>query len=145
MTEPGRTNRETSAEKTVRMQMIPGAAKGTQPGSGVSEIHTSGTTPVVGPVRAASSHPSISSASEPVAGLPIPSRSPYLLVEDVADRLHCSVRKVHGLTSASAIPHRRLPGSRRCLFLVAELEAWEGGAALVETKLAGGGRIVRPK
>jgi hypothetical protein len=37
--------------------------------------------------------------------------SPYLLVEDVAKRLHCSTRTVHELTRTSSIPHRRLPGS----------------------------------
>ena len=41
---------------------------------------------------------------------------PYLLVEDVAERLRCSTRTVHELTRTNAIPHRRLPGSRRCLF-----------------------------
>jgi hypothetical protein len=72
-------------------------------------------------------------------------RSPYLLVEDVADRLHCSTRTVHELTRTAAIPHRRLPGSRRCLFLKVELEAWEAGAMLEVRELAGDGRIVRPK
>jgi excisionase family DNA binding protein len=72
-------------------------------------------------------------------------RSPYLLVEDVAERLRCSTRKIHELTRTAAIPHRRLPGSRRCLFLASELEAWEGGASLEVRELAEGGRIVRPK
>ena len=72
------------------------------------------------------------------------SASPYLLVEDVAERLRCSVRSVHELTRTSGIPHRRLPGSRRCLFLVAELEAWEGGAALEVVETAQGGRVVKP-
>jgi hypothetical protein len=72
-------------------------------------------------------------------------RSPYLLVEDVADRLRCSTRKIHELTRTAAIPHRRLPGSRRCLFLEAELETWEAGPTLELREIAGGGRIVRPK
>jgi excisionase family DNA binding protein len=72
-------------------------------------------------------------------------RSPYLLVEDVATRLRCSTRTIHELTRTAAIPHRRLPGSRRCLFLEAELETWENGARLELRELAGGGRIVRPK
>jgi hypothetical protein len=76
-------------------------------------------------------------------GLAVP-RSPYLLVEDVAARLRCSTRKVHELNRTEAIPHRRLPGSRRCLFLEAELEAWEAGAELEAVHLAGGGRVVRP-
>jgi hypothetical protein len=70
--------------------------------------------------------------------------SPYLLVEDVARRYHCSTRRVHELTRTNAIPHRRLPGSRRCLFLPAELDAWDNGAALDVRELDRGGRIVRP-
>ena len=72
------------------------------------------------------------------------SASPYLLVEDVAERLRCSTRSVHELTRLREIPHRRLPRSRRCLFLVEELEAWEAGAALEVVELPGGGRVVRP-
>jgi hypothetical protein len=68
-----------------------------------------------------------------------------LLVEDVAARLHCSARTIHELTRTLAIPHRRLPGSRRCLFLVAELEAWEDGAELEVRELGRGGRIIRPR
>jgi len=96
------------------------------------------------PVRAASSHPPVSSGNEPVEGLAV-LRSPYLLVEDVAERLRCSTRKVHELTRTAAIPHRRLPGSRPCLFLETELQAWEAGAQLEVRELAGGGRVVRPK
>lgn len=77
-------------------------------------------------------------------GIPCP-RSPYLLVEDVAARLRCSRRTVHELTRTGAIPHRRLPGSRRCLFLEAELVSWADGAELEVLELAGGGRVVRPK
>jgi hypothetical protein len=94
-------------------------------------------------VHAVSAHPSVSSDNGTGEGLPVP-RSPYLLVEDVAARHRCSVRKVHELTRTEAIPHRRLPRSRRCLFLKAELEAWEAGAELEVRELAGGGRIVRP-
>jgi len=70
--------------------------------------------------------------------------SPYLLVEDVAERLHCSTRTVHELTRSSSIPHRRLPGSRRRLFRVDELEAWENGCALQVIELPRGGRVVTP-
>lgn len=73
------------------------------------------------------------------------SASPYLLVADVAARLRCSTRSVHELTRLREIPHRRLPGSRRCLFLVEELEAWEGGAPLEVVEMARGGRVVRPR
>ncbi len=72
-------------------------------------------------------------------------RSPYLLVEDVADRLHVSPRTVHELTRTAAIPHRRLPGARRCLFREDELSAWEDGATLEVIDQPRGGRIVRPK
>jgi excisionase family DNA binding protein len=70
--------------------------------------------------------------------------SPYLLVEDVARRLRCSRRTVHELTRTNAIPHRRLPGSRRCLFRPDELDAWENGSRLVVTTLPRGGRVVSP-
>lgn len=72
------------------------------------------------------------------------SASPYLFVEDVAERLRCSTRKVHEWTRLGQIPHRRLPGSRRCLFLVGELEEWEGGAPLEVSELPRGGKSVRP-
>jgi Helix-turn-helix domain len=71
-------------------------------------------------------------------------RSPYLTVEDVAARYRCSVRTVHELTRTLAIPHRRLPGSRRCLFLEAELELYDGGTELEVREQSGGGRVVRP-
>jgi excisionase family DNA binding protein len=70
--------------------------------------------------------------------------SAFLVVEDVAARLRCSIRTIHELTRRGAIPHRRLPGSRRCLFRADELEAWENGARLEVTALPRGGRIVRP-
>jgi len=73
------------------------------------------------------------------------SSSPYLLVEDVAVRLHRSRRSVHELTRNLEIPHRKLPGSRRCLFLLADLEAWESGAELEVQEFDRGGRIVRPR
>lgn len=94
------------------------------------------------PVRAASSHPAVSSGNTSGERLAVP-RSQYWLVEDVAAWLRCSTRKVHELTRTAAIPHRRLPASRRCLFLLAELEAWAAGAPLEVRELAGGGRIVR--
>lgn len=77
--------------------------------------------------------------------LPGSGTSPYLLVEDVAERLRCSTRTVHELTRTNAIPHRRLSGSRRCLFRADELEAWENGSALQVTDLPHGGRVVRPR
>lgn len=72
-----------------------------------------------------------------------PHHSPFLRTEDVAARLHCSIRTIHELTRLARIPHRRLPGSRRCLFREDELRAWEDGAEL-ELIEQHGGRIVRP-
>ena len=56
--------------------------------------------------------------------------TPFLITSEVTARLRCSVRTVHELTRLGLIPHRRLPGSRRCLFRIDELEAWEDGAQL---------------
>jgi excisionase family DNA binding protein len=69
----------------------------------------------------------------------------YLVVESVAERLHVSTRVVHELTRNKSIPHRKLPGMRRVLFVEAELEQWENGAELEVVDLRDGGRIVRPK
>jgi len=73
------------------------------------------------------------------------SESPYLLVEDVAARYEVSLRWVRERTRTGAIPHRRLPGARRCLFLEAELRAWDDGAELEVRELDRGGRVVTPK
>lgn len=72
------------------------------------------------------------------------SASPYLTVEQVAERLHASVRTVRERTRLARIPHRKLPGQRRCLFLPHELDAWLDGTPLDVVELAGGGRVVRP-
>lgn len=71
-------------------------------------------------------------------------RSPYLDVAEVAARLRCSTRSIHELTRHCAIPHRKLPGGRRCLFLEDELRTWEDGAELYVVERPAGGRIVRP-
>lgn len=65
-----------------------------------------------------------------------------LTVEDVARILRCSPRAVHGKTAVNAIPLRRLPGSRRVLFVANEIEAWIDGA---ELEVLDQGRVVRPK
>jgi predicted DNA-binding transcriptional regulator AlpA len=101
----------------------------------------------VSSVRARSSRPpepAAGAASQSGVGLAV-RRSPYLFVEDISARYGVSTRWVHERTRVNEIPHRRLPGSRRCLFLEAELEAWEAGAVLEVRELDGGGRIVRPK
>jgi len=70
--------------------------------------------------------------------------SPFLIISEVANGLRCSVRTVHELTRLGLIPHRRLPGARRCLVVEQELEAWESGAPLETIGLDRGGRLVRP-
>jgi excisionase family DNA binding protein len=82
------------------------------------------------------------STSPTVGAAASESQSPYLLVEEVAQRLRCSTRTIHELTRKNAIPHRRLAGSRRCLFRVDELEAWENGSSLQVRDLPRGGRVV---
>jgi predicted DNA-binding transcriptional regulator AlpA len=73
------------------------------------------------------------------------SASPYLLVEDVMERYACSRRAVAELTRTGSIPHRKRPGTRRCLFLPAELDAWDDGADLEVVELPRGGRVVKPR
>jgi hypothetical protein len=73
------------------------------------------------------------------------SASPYLLAVDVAERWHCSIRTVHERTRLREVPHRVLPGSRRVLFVAADLDAWEAGAPLEAVELPRGGRVVRPR
>jgi hypothetical protein len=73
------------------------------------------------------------------------SASPYLLVEDVAERYGWSVRTVHERTRFAEIPHFRHPGARRCLFRVDWLDAWDAGAELEVVERERNGRIVRPK
>ncbi len=56
--------------------------------------------------------------------------SPYMLVEDVAVLLGCSKRTIHERARLSEIPHRRMPSSRRLLFVSEEISQWLDGAAL---------------
>lgn len=71
--------------------------------------------------------------------------SPYLTLEEAAERLHMAPRTMRERTRLAQIPHRKLPGQRRCLFLPHELDAYLDGAELEVRELAGGGRIVKPK
>jgi hypothetical protein len=73
------------------------------------------------------------------------SASPFLLVEDVAERWHCSVRSVHEATRTLSVPHLKRPGSRRILFREDWLAAFESGAELEVVEQARGGRVVRPR
>ena len=68
----------------------------------------------------------------------------FLTVEDIAERYGISRRTVHELTRTQRIPHRVLPGGRRCLFEEWALGLWEDGSDLERIDLHGGGRIVRP-
>lgn len=85
-----------------------------------------------------------SGGAPPSSGCAALKNEAFLVAEDVALRLRCSLRTVHELTRLGEIPHRRLAGRRRCLFREDELRAWEDGAPLEIVELANGGRIVRP-
>jgi excisionase family DNA binding protein len=71
-------------------------------------------------------------------------RPQYLTVEEAAELLRRSPRSVHELTRSRRIPHRRLPGMRRLLFLADELEAWCDGCQLDVAEYEDGSRVVRP-
>jgi excisionase family DNA binding protein len=73
------------------------------------------------------------------------SASPFLLAEDVAALLGCSVRTIHERARLGEIPHRRPSGARRLLFLESEIRAWIDGTELERVDLPRGGRVVRPK
>ncbi len=73
------------------------------------------------------------------------SASPYLRVPDVAERYGQSTDWVWTRTGRREIPFRRLPRSRACLFLEAELQAWDDGAALEVVELSDGGVRVIPR
>lgn len=68
----------------------------------------------------------------------------YLTTKECAERLRTSERSIHGLTSARAIPHRKLRGQRRLLFLDSELDAWLAGSDLETIEKQDGSVIVRP-
>src|SRR3954463_11583878 len=68
----------------------------------------------------------------------------YLVVEEVAERLRCSTRTIHELTRTNSLPHRRLPGTRRCLFRPEGHEAWENRTPLEVTPAPGGCLVVTP-
>ena len=68
----------------------------------------------------------------------------FLTVADIAELLHCSPRTIHELTRTCCIPHRRIEGTRRCLFVPDEVDAWVDGAELYVSETPRGGRVVRP-
>ena len=74
------------------------------------------------------------------------SAAPFLLVEAVAARYHCTVWTIHERARLGQIPHRKLAGGgSRLLFIPSELTACENGAELEVTETASGGRVCRPK
>ncbi len=88
--------------------------------------------------------PSVATETVPRSDDETAPRSPFMSSDDVAARYGWSRRSVKEKTRLEHIPFRRLPGSRRSLFLEAELEAWENGAELEVRHLPRGGKIVRP-
>lgn len=72
----------------------------------------------------------------------------YITVEQAAELLLCSVRTVHDRTRRRELPMRRLPGTRRILFVPEEIEAFvDSGGTLPLEVIEGprGGFVVRPK
>jgi excisionase family DNA binding protein len=70
--------------------------------------------------------------------------SRYLTLAEAARLLDLSTYTVRTRASAGEIPHRKLPGSFRILFLEHELAAWVDGAP-IETVPTDEGRVVRVK
>jgi excisionase family DNA binding protein len=71
--------------------------------------------------------------------------SRYLTLEQAAELLALSPYTTRTKAAAGEIPHRRLSGMRRLLFVEAELVAWLDGAALEKVPAPNGGRVVRPR
>lgn len=69
----------------------------------------------------------------------------YLLSEDVAELLGVSRRTVQEWLGRGLLPHRKLPGTRRCIIPRRDLEAYLEGRELETLVLAHGGRVVKPK
>jgi excisionase family DNA binding protein len=70
--------------------------------------------------------------------------SGYLRSEQAAELLSCSVDTVLRKVERNQIPHRKIGGVRRVLFVEDELRAWIDGAPLEVVQTANGGRVVRP-
>jgi excisionase family DNA binding protein len=70
---------------------------------------------------------------------------PYLVHEEAAELLRVSPRTLAELVARRAIPHRRISGSRRILYVPSELQAFVDGCDLEVLELAGSGRVVRPR
>jgi excisionase family DNA binding protein len=69
----------------------------------------------------------------------------YLTLADAAELLGLSAYTVRTKAAAGELPHRKLPGSFRILFLEEEITDWVDGAQLETIRTPGDGRVVRPK
>src|SRR6478736_6475583 len=74
-----------------------------------------------------------------------PFLSSILTVDEAAKLIRLSPRTVHELVRRRAIPHRRIAGRRRLLFVERELALWLNGCELESRELGDGNRIVRPR
>lgn len=83
--------------------------------------------------------------AERLNGGSVTPKSPYITVEEAAERLGYTPRTIRELCRTSRIPHRKLAGgSSPCKFLLAELDAWVDGAAVAVVTPAGHpGRVVK--
>ena len=68
----------------------------------------------------------------------------FLRTEEAAEFLSLSVDTLLRKASAGTVPHRRIAGVRRLLWLEAELVDWINGAELETITAANGGRVTRP-
>ena len=63
------------------------------------------------------------------------SPSPFLILEEAADYLRMSQRKLQELTRTNAVPFRKPTGARRLLFRPDELDAYLDGSPLEVVEL----------
>ena len=70
--------------------------------------------------------------------------SPFLRVKDVAERYGVAPGTIYSWTCKNRLPYLKLPGSRGLLFVPADLERFEAGAALEVKETQGGGKVVVP-
>jgi hypothetical protein len=94
-------------------------------------------------VGAAPNAPSGESASRKVAERSA-GRSPYLVIDEVAERYRVSTHTVQWWVASRSCPHFRRQGSRRVLFRPDWLDAWDAGAELEVVELSDNGRVCRP-
>jgi hypothetical protein len=72
--------------------------------------------------------------------------TPFRTTEQAAEILGYSVSWLHKQTRREAVPFRKLPHGRLCLFEEEPLRYWaDTGCELERIDLPGGGKIIRPK